>query len=125
MPWTTRSAIGWLGFRLEAWFWFLRSDTWERSGRGESGAVSSADFGQNFKGQRNQIASRLVFEAFCYSFGSYKNQPSGGCIRMSFVRTFARWSCCSATIACLVVPTFAADTKKKEAVAETTPSYYG
>ncbi len=44
---------------------------------------------------------------------------------MSFVRSFARWGCCSATIACLVVPTFAADTKKKEAVAETTPSYYG
>ena len=44
---------------------------------------------------------------------------------MSFVRTFARWSCCTATIACLVAPSFAADTKKKEVVAETTPSYYG
>ncbi len=44
---------------------------------------------------------------------------------MSFVRTFALWGCCSATIACLVAPTFAADTKKKEVVAETTPSYYG
>ncbi len=43
---------------------------------------------------------------------------------MSFVRTFARWSCCTAAIAGLVVPSFAADTKKKEAVAET-PSYYG
>jgi hypothetical protein len=41
---------------------------------------------------------------------------------MSFVRTFARWSCCTAAIAGLVVPSFAADTKK--AVAET-PSYYG
>ncbi len=43
---------------------------------------------------------------------------------MSFARTFARCSCCTAVIAGLVVPSFAADTKKKEAVAET-PSYYG
>src|SRR5258708_39781357 len=43
---------------------------------------------------------------------------------MSFVRTLVRWSCCMASIACLVVPSHAANTKKKEAVAET-PSYYG
>ena len=41
---------------------------------------------------------------------------------MSFVRTFARWGCCTAAIAGLVVPSFAADTKK---VAVGTPSYYG
>ena len=45
---------------------------------------------------------------------------------MSFVRTFARWSCCTAAIAGLVVPSVAADKKKDTvaAVAET-PSYYG
>jgi carboxypeptidase Q len=43
---------------------------------------------------------------------------------MSFARTFTRWSCCTAAIAGLVLPSFGADTKKKEAAAET-PSYYG
>ncbi|WP_263366964.1 M20/M25/M40 family metallo-hydrolase [Edaphobacter bradus] len=41
---------------------------------------------------------------------------------MSFARTFARWSCCSAAIAGLAIPSVAAD--KKEAI-ETAPSYYG
>ena len=45
---------------------------------------------------------------------------------MSFARSFARWSCCTAAIAGLVVPSVAADKKKDPvaAVAET-PSYYG
>ena len=45
---------------------------------------------------------------------------------MSFARSFARWSCCTAAIAGLVVPSVAADKKKDTvaAVAET-PSYYG
>jgi hypothetical protein len=42
---------------------------------------------------------------------------------MSFVRTFVRWSCSAATIASLAVPAHAADTKKKDAVAETPASY--
>jgi carboxypeptidase Q len=45
---------------------------------------------------------------------------------MSFVRALVRWSCCTATIASLAVPSFSADRKTKEAAAsETTPSYYG
>jgi hypothetical protein len=45
---------------------------------------------------------------------------------MSFARTLVRWGCCSAAIATLAIPTFAADKKAapKEPVAET-PSYYG
>jgi carboxypeptidase Q len=43
---------------------------------------------------------------------------------MSFVRTFARWGCCTAAIASLAIPSNAADTKKKDVLIET-PSYYG
>ncbi|WP_051978167.1 M20/M25/M40 family metallo-hydrolase [Edaphobacter aggregans] len=45
---------------------------------------------------------------------------------MSFTRTFVRWSCCSAAIASLVLPSVAADKKAapKESVVDT-PSYYG
>jgi len=43
---------------------------------------------------------------------------------MSFVRTFARWGCCAATIASLAISSGAADTKKKDVLVET-PSYYG
>jgi carboxypeptidase Q len=45
---------------------------------------------------------------------------------MSFVRSIARWGCCTAAIASLVIPSHAAD--KKEAGGESpssTPSYYG
>ncbi|RSL16997.1 peptidase M28-like protein [Edaphobacter aggregans] len=45
---------------------------------------------------------------------------------MSFARSFARWSCCTAAIAGLVVPSVAADKKKDPVAAVTeTPSYYG
>jgi len=43
---------------------------------------------------------------------------------MSFVRALARWGCCTATVASLAVPAYAADKKAKDVVAET-PSYYG
>ncbi len=45
---------------------------------------------------------------------------------MSFVRTFVRWGCCTAAIATLAIPSFAADKKapRKSLLAET-PSYYG
>jgi carboxypeptidase Q len=45
---------------------------------------------------------------------------------MSFVRTVARWGCCTAAAAALTIPSFAADKKAapKDSVAET-PSYYG
>lgn len=43
---------------------------------------------------------------------------------MSFLRSFVRWSCCTAAIASVVIPVPAADTKKKD-VAPETPSYYG
>jgi carboxypeptidase Q len=42
---------------------------------------------------------------------------------MSFARALARWGCCTAAIATLVVPVNAAD--KKAATAAETPSYYG
>jgi carboxypeptidase Q len=43
---------------------------------------------------------------------------------MSFVRAAARWGCCTAAVASLVMPAYSADKKAKEVVAET-PSYYG
>ena len=43
---------------------------------------------------------------------------------MSFVSAVARWGCCTAAIASLVVPSVAADKKGKDTPAET-PSYYG
>jgi hypothetical protein len=43
---------------------------------------------------------------------------------MSFVRAFVRWGCCTAAIASLTVPSFAADKKAKDTAVET-PSYYG
>ena len=42
---------------------------------------------------------------------------------MSFARTLARWSCCTATIASLALPSIAADGKKEPA--PELPSYYG
>ena len=38
---------------------------------------------------------------------------------MSFVRALARWGCCTATVASLAVPAYAADKKTKDVVAET------
>src|ERR1700754_1063424 len=49
----------------------------------------------------------------------------GGPPRMSFVRAFVRWGCCTTSVASLAVPAFAADKKPKEAATpEGTPSYY-
>ncbi len=45
---------------------------------------------------------------------------------MSFARSFARWSCYTATLASLVIPSVAADKKKDPAAAVAeAPSYYG
>src|SRR3954463_13583561 len=51
---------------------------------------------------------------------------AGGPPSMSFVRAVALWSCYTAAVAVLAIPSGAADKKpvKKEPVAET-PSYYG
>jgi len=44
---------------------------------------------------------------------------------MSFVRAVVRWGCCTAALAALVVPSYAADKKTAPAAPETIPSSYG